>query len=54
MTKTMSSRMDRDNYEFLAELSKAERSDLSKPCATWLRATESCLPSRDTERERLL
>jgi len=22
--------MDRDNYEFLAELSKAERSDLSK------------------------
>ncbi len=30
MTKTMSSRMDRDNYEFLAELSKAERSDLSK------------------------
>jgi len=30
MTKTMSIRMDRDNYEFLAELSKAERSDLSK------------------------
>ncbi len=28
MTKTMSIRMDRDNYEFLAELSKAERSDL--------------------------
>jgi len=30
MTKTMSIRMDRDNYEFLAELSKDERSDLSK------------------------
>jgi predicted HTH domain antitoxin len=30
MTKTMSIRMDRDNYEFLAELSKKERSDLSK------------------------
>jgi len=30
MTKTMSIRMDRDNYEFLAELSKEERSDLSK------------------------
>jgi len=30
MTKTMSIRRDRDNYEFLAELSKAERSDLSK------------------------
>src|SRR5438132_12995904 len=30
MTKTMSIRMDRDNYEFLAEISKAERSDLSK------------------------
>jgi len=30
MTKTMSIRMDRDNYEFLAEISKEERSDLSK------------------------
>jgi len=30
MTKTMSIRMDRDNYEFLAEMSKEERSDLSK------------------------
>ncbi len=30
MTKTMSIRMDRENYEFLAELSKEERSDLSK------------------------
>jgi predicted HTH domain antitoxin len=26
----MSIRMDRDNYEFLAEMSKEERSDLSK------------------------
>jgi predicted HTH domain antitoxin len=26
----MSIRMDRDNYEFLAEISKEERSDLSK------------------------
>jgi predicted HTH domain antitoxin len=30
MTKTMSIRMDRGNYEFLAEISKEERSDLSK------------------------
>ena len=30
MTKTMSIRMDRDNYEFLAEISKQEHSDLSK------------------------
>lgn len=30
MTKTMSIRMDRENYEFLSELSKEERSDLSK------------------------
>jgi predicted HTH domain antitoxin len=30
MTKTMSIRMDRNNYEFLAEISKEERSDLSK------------------------
>ena len=30
MTKTMSIRMDRDNFEFLNEISKEERSDLSK------------------------
>ncbi len=30
MSKTMSVRMDRDNYEFLSEISKEERSDLSK------------------------
>jgi predicted HTH domain antitoxin len=30
MTKTMSIRMDRDTYEFLRELTKKERSDLSK------------------------
>ena len=30
MTKTMSIRMDRDNYEFLNAISKEERSDLSK------------------------
>lgn len=30
MTKTMSIRMDRDNYEFLAAMSREERSDLSK------------------------
>ena len=30
MTKTMSIRMDRDNYEFLSELSREERTDLSK------------------------
>jgi predicted HTH domain antitoxin len=30
MSKTMSIRMDRDNYEFLQEITKEERSDLSK------------------------
>lgn len=30
MTKTMSIRMDRDNYEFLAVITKEEQSDLSK------------------------
>ena len=30
MTKTMSIRMDRDNYEFLRAVSREERSDLSK------------------------
>jgi predicted HTH domain antitoxin len=30
MTKTMSIRMDRENYEFLAQIAKLERSDLSK------------------------
>jgi len=30
MTKTMSIRMDRENFEFLNQLTKEERSDLSK------------------------
>ena len=30
MTKTMSIRMDRENYDFLTEITKQERSDLSK------------------------
>ena len=30
MTKTMSIRMDRENYEFIAEFIKEDRSDLSK------------------------
>jgi predicted HTH domain antitoxin len=30
MTKTMSIRMDRENFEFLRELTKEQRSDLSK------------------------
>lgn len=30
MTKTMSIRMDRGNYEFLSAISREERSDLSK------------------------
>jgi predicted CopG family antitoxin len=30
MTKTMSIRMDRENYDFLTEISREERSDLSK------------------------
>jgi len=35
MSKTMSIRMDRDNYEFLHEITKEERSDLSRPFGTW-------------------
>ena len=30
MTKTMSIRMDRENFEFLTELTKEQRSDFSK------------------------
>jgi len=30
MSKTMSIRMDRENYEFLHEITKEERSDMSK------------------------
>lgn len=30
MTKTMSIRMDRENYEFLSAISREEQSDLSK------------------------
>jgi predicted HTH domain antitoxin len=30
MSKTMSIRMDRDNYQFLHKITKEERSDLSK------------------------
>ena len=30
MTKTMSIRMDRENFEFLSELTKEQRSDYSK------------------------
>ena len=30
MTKTMSVRMDRENYEFLSAISREEQSDLSK------------------------
>ncbi len=30
MTKTMSVRMDRENFKFLSELTKEERTDLSK------------------------
>jgi len=30
MTKTMSNRMDRENFEFLQKLTKEQRSDLSK------------------------
>lgn len=30
MTKTMSIRMDRDNYEFLTAITREEQSDLSK------------------------
>jgi hypothetical protein len=47
----MSIRMDRDNYEFLHEITKEERSDLyPRLSGTWSLAEESCLPWRDTRR----
>ena len=36
MTKTMSIRMDRENFEFLNELTKERRSDLSKAVRDWV------------------
>jgi len=44
VSKTMSVRMDRENYDFLHEITKEERSDLSKAVRDLL--------SRDTRRER--
>jgi hypothetical protein len=35
VSKTMSVRMDRENYDFLHEIPKQEGSDLSKLCETW-------------------
>lgn len=51
MTKTMSIRMDQDNYEFLTAISKEEQSDLSKAVReVWSRAAESYSPWRNTGR----
>ena len=52
MSKTMSVRMDRENYDFLHEITKEEGSDLSKAVRDWSRAEESCSRSSDTRRER--
>ena len=35
MTKTMSIRMDRDNYEFLSAISREERATCRRRCGTW-------------------
>jgi len=47
MTKTMSIRMDRDNYDFLNEISKEERSDLSQSGARSDFARQSFVSSRE-------
>ena len=52
MTKTMSIRMDRDNYEFLHAISREEQSDLSKAVRDLVTAAEFCLPLRSTERAK--
>ena len=50
MSKTMSVRMDRENYDFLHEITKGVI--CLKLFATWSRAEESCSRSSDTRRER--
>jgi hypothetical protein len=40
ITKTLSIPMDRDKYEYLNEISKAERTDLSKAVRVWLHLAE--------------
>ena len=42
MTKTMSIRMDRDNYEFLNELQRKNAVICPKQCEIWFRAAEFC------------
>jgi hypothetical protein len=44
MTKTMSIRRDRQNYEFLRTISREERGDLSKAVRDLGHAAESYLP----------
>jgi len=43
MTKTMSIRMDRENFEFLNELTKMQRSDFSKAVRDMVRLRLNCL-----------
>ena len=52
MSKTMSVRMDRENYDFLHEITKEEGSDLLKLFGTWSHVEEFCLRSRGIKRER--
>ena len=54
MSKTMSIRMDRENFEFLNELTKEQRVICPKPCGTWLPAVESYLRWNDTKKGRHL
>jgi hypothetical protein len=53
MAKTMSIRMDRENYEFLSEMTKEEKSDLSKAVCELVTRADFCLPSRSTGVEKL-
>ena len=52
MSKTMSVRMDRDNYDFLHEITKEEGSDLSKAVRDMVTRGRVFSRSRDIKRER--
>jgi predicted DNA-binding ribbon-helix-helix protein len=53
MAKTMSVRLDRENYEFLHEIAKEEGVTCPRLFGTWLRAEEFCSLLRGTRTMRL-
>jgi hypothetical protein len=54
MSKTMSIRMDRDNYEFLREITEEERSNLSKAVRNLVTRGRILLAVERYKKERLL